>query len=375
VLVVQPHSPNASHAEPLALPVQSPSDTQLTQEWVVVLHTILPQSVFARHPTHSDVCGLHTAGGPSPPLQSALVVHLGSHQWYEVLQALLAGQSVPDEHPHRFVVVSQIAPAGLPAHSASDEHPHLFVNGLQVVPAGLPAQSALVTQPTQRPVDVLQAVPRASPVQSEFDVQAGSHENERGPMPASGQVSPDGQSAFALHPHVPGAPPEGTEPDPDPELDPEPGEPASTALGGPAGADMKHTLPPGEAAQSALVAHPPHRPVVVLHTGPVGLPAQSALLAQPLVHRSNGPHAWPLAQSITTLRQCVPPAALAQSAMVEHPHVCRPSHTGPSGFVAQSALALHATQTPVETSHAAPVALPVQSESLLQRFSHWVRPK
>jgi len=70
---------------------------------------------------------------------------------------------------------------------------------------------------------------------------------------------------------------------------------------------------------------------------------------------------------------CVPPAALAQSAMVEHPHVCAVvSHTGPSGFVAQSALALHATQTPVETSHAVPVALPVQSESLLQRFSQRV---
>ena len=69
---------------------------------------------------------------------------------------------------------------------------------------------------------------------------------------------------------------------------------------------------------------------------------------------------------------CLPPAALAQSAMVEHPHVCAVvSHTGPSGFVAQSALALHATQAPVETSHAVRVAVAVQSESLLQRFSHW----
>jgi hypothetical protein len=41
--------------------------------------------------------------------------------------------------------------------------------------------------------------------------------------------------------------------------------------------------------------------------------------------------------------QYVPPAALAQSAMVEHPHVCVVvSHTEPLGFVAQSALALHA---------------------------------
>jgi hypothetical protein len=152
VIVLQPHSPNGLHAEPLALPVHSSSDTQLTQEWVVVLHTILPQSVLARHPTHSDVCGSHTPPGAPPQIaHSALVVHLGLHWCTKVLQALSAGQSVPDEHPHRFVVVSQIAPAGSPA------------------------QSALVKQPTQRPVDVLQAVPRALPAQSELDVQAGSH--------------------------------------------------------------------------------------------------------------------------------------------------------------------------------------------------------
>jgi hypothetical protein len=124
------------------------------------------------------------------------------------------------------------------------------------------------------------------------------------------------------------------------------------------------------AAQSALlVAPPPHRPVVVSHKGPAGLPVQSALLVQALLHWLNGPHTWPLAQSVIApqlqtgrgpmppsgkpmgLRgHCVPPAALAQSAMLEHPHVCVVvSHTGPSRFVAQSALALHALSQWVRT--------------------------
>jgi hypothetical protein len=53
------------------------------------------------------------------------------------------------------------------------------------------------------------------------------------------------------------------------------------------------------------------------------------------------------------------------------------SHAGAAGIPVQSALLAQAlmVQTPVETSHVFPVALPVQSESLLQRFSHWVRPK
>src|SRR5581483_6540242 len=71
--------------------------------------------------------------------------------------------------------------------------------------------------------------------------------------------------------------------------------------------------------------------------------------------------------------QNVPPAALAQSAMVEHPHACvAVLHTGPSGLVAQYALALHPTQAPFETSHNLAVAVPVQWESLLQRFSQRV---
>ena len=74
---------------------------------------------------------------------------------------------------------------------------------------------------------------------------------------------------------------------------------------------------------------------------------------------------------------CLPPAALAQSAIVEQPHVCGlpgvPAvlQTGPSALVAQSASELHATQAPVATSHTGPVALAEQSEFLLQGFSHW----
>jgi hypothetical protein len=92
------------------------------------------QSAFVRHPTQSPVVVLHTSTGPSLA-QSALVVHLG---WHWPAQNSLARQSVSDEHRQSY----------LPLGSTR-----------QVGPAGLPAQSALVTQPTQRPVDVLQAVP------------------------------------------------------------------------------------------------------------------------------------------------------------------------------------------------------------------------
>jgi hypothetical protein len=81
----------------------------------------------------------------------------------------------------------------------------------------------------------------------------------------------------------------------------------------------------------------------------------------------------------TEAMHCLPPAALAQSAVVEQPHVCGIKggtasaglQTGPSALVAQSAFALHATQAPVATSHTGPVALAEQSEFLLQGFSHW----
>jgi hypothetical protein len=269
-----------------------------------------------------------------------------------------------------FVVVSQAAPSGLPVQSPSDMQ--LTQKLVDVLQTGLPgiAQSAFVTQPTQRPVDVLQARLYGSPAQSEFDVQAASHVDPW-------QFSPAGQSALVEQPHV--------------VLHTLP--PVDVAQS--AGPVHQHTFvvvsqvaPERLAAQSALVVQLTHWPVVVLHAGANGRPAQSALLAQALMHwlRYSSSHTRPLAQSIVAeqlqtgwewgtpgSKHSLPPAALAQSAMVEHPHACvAVSHTGPSGLVAQSALALHATQAPVETSHSVPVALPVQSESLLQRFSHRV---
>jgi hypothetical protein len=203
-----------------------------------------------------------------------------------VLQTSPAGQSVLEEQPHELVVVLQAVPRELPAQSAAAVHPQVFVEVLQRDPAGLAAQSAFVTQPTHRPVAVLQAGPDVLPAQSEFDVQAGSQKG-KGLLPASRQVSPDGQSAFLVQPHVP-----------------------KGIMGG--GPDTKssteHTLPPGEAAQSpaavhpqvlfevlqrgpaglaaqsAFVTQPTHRPVALSHADPDVLPAQSALLVQAFEH-------------------------------------------------------------------------------------------
>ena len=61
-----------------------------------------------------------------------------------------------------------------------------------------PLQSVLVRQPTQRPLDVSQILPLGSAAQSVLDLQAATHQN---PLP--GQVSPVGQSAFVVQPHVP----------------------------------------------------------------------------------------------------------------------------------------------------------------------------
>jgi hypothetical protein len=126
-----------------------------------------------------------------------------------VLQTSPAGQSVLEEQPHECVVVLHAVPRELPAQSAAAVHPQVFVEPadvfdgkkvLQRDPAGLAAQSAFVTQPTHRPVAVLQAVPDVLPAQSEFDVQAGSH--EEGLPFASEQASPDGQSAFVVQPQL-----------------------------------------------------------------------------------------------------------------------------------------------------------------------------
>jgi hypothetical protein len=236
------------HAAPFAFPVQSPSDRHSTQPPVVVSH-MNPgaQSVLARHPTHCDVCVLQTR--PQPFAQSALVVHPVHLGW------------------QKFEVVLQAAPAGLPVQSPSD------------------------TQPTQRPVDVLQTV-TFPPAQSEFDVQATSHANPR-------QISPAGQSALVAQPHAIGA--SGGPPD---AVDLHNLPPVDVAQSAAAAhvhvyADVSQVGPRGLAAQSALVEHPErHRPVAVSHTGPAGLPAQSALLAQALMHWLPWPHTRPLAQAL-----------------------------------------------------------------------------
>jgi hypothetical protein len=104
-----------------------------------------------------------------------------------------------EEQPHELVVVLQAVPRALPAQPAVAVHPQVFVEVMQLDPAGLAVQSAFVTQSTHRPVAVLQAGPDVLPTQSEFDVQAGSHEEG---LPFAGeQASPDGQSAFVVQLH------------------------------------------------------------------------------------------------------------------------------------------------------------------------------
>src|SRR5262249_51760367 len=117
----------------LTEPPRSRHSSSQPQVFVVVLQfgprRLAAEAAFVRHPTpaQSPVVVLHTAGTPKPA-QSALVVHL------------MAGQSVLVRHAQWAT-----GPAPTPP-------------GMQVAPAGLPAQSAFVTQPTQRPVDVLQVV-------------------------------------------------------------------------------------------------------------------------------------------------------------------------------------------------------------------------
>ena len=263
--VVHPQKPPL-HAAPFALVAHSLLVMHWTQEFVALQWGAPPvQSALVTHWTQSPVWGLHT-GGP-PERQSAFVWHLGSHwpQWMqEVLHTSPAGQSALEEHPHQFEL--QAVPWELPAQSAADVHPQVFVEVLQLDPAPLAAQSAFVAHSTHRPVAVLQASPDVLPTQSEFDVQAGWH--KEGMLPVIRQISPDGQSAFVVQLHVPtgGA---GTNMPAGPPPPP---------------VDLKHTLPPGEAAQSAFVTQPTHRPVGVSHADPNGLPAQSALLVQAFEH-------------------------------------------------------------------------------------------
>jgi hypothetical protein len=70
---------------------------------------------------------------------------------------------------------------------------------------GLLAQSALVTQPTHRPVVVLQAGPRKLPAQSALEAHARMHAPLKPPGilgPPVGHTKPAGQSAFDEQPHA-----------------------------------------------------------------------------------------------------------------------------------------------------------------------------
>ena len=91
---------------------------------IVVLHHaprgFVAQSALVTHPTHTDICVLHTA----PVEQSALVVHLRWHRCHKVLQAswAAAGQSALVEQPQvpfpPFVALLHHAPEGFVAQSA-----------------------------------------------------------------------------------------------------------------------------------------------------------------------------------------------------------------------------------------------------------------
>ena len=219
------------------------------------------------------------------------------------LHASPAGQSVLEEQPQEPL---QAVPRGLPAQSAAAVHPQVFVEVLQRDPTGLAAQSAFATQPTHRPVAVLQAGPDVLPTQSEFDLQAGSGgSHKKGLPPLSPQISPDGQSAVVVQPHVPVC--------------------GASMGGGP------------DASQPGGSGPPP--PVVFMHI--------------------------------------LPPPALAQSAIVEQPHVCGlkgPAslvlQIDPAGLAAQSAFVTQSTHRPVAVSHADPDVLPGQSALLVQAFEH-----
>jgi hypothetical protein len=86
----------------------------------------------------------------------------------------------------------------------------LHVPPVHTEPFPLAAQSAPVTQPTHRPVVVLQAGPPALPVQSALEAHARMHPP---PKPAAGfrptvvHAKPAGQSPFDEQPHAGGLQP------------------------------------------------------------------------------------------------------------------------------------------------------------------------
>ena len=150
----------------------------------------LGQSAFVMQP-HPDIepgpgpglgCALWQTLPPAPLVQSALVVQ----------------PHVPKLHTEPFP---------LPAQSALEVQPHVLHVALQAPPQGFLAQSALVTQPTHRPVVVLQAGLPALPVQSALEAHARMHapiEPPTNPGLLVVHTKPAGQSAFDEQPHAGG---------------------------------------------------------------------------------------------------------------------------------------------------------------------------
>ena len=115
--------------------------------------------------------------------------------------ALVVQPQAPPNEPPR---ATHTEPLPLPAQSALEVQPHVLDVALQAPPLGFLVQSALVTQPTHRPVVVLQTGPTpALPGQSALEAHARMH-TPLEPTPGIPVVHarPAGQSALDEQPHA-----------------------------------------------------------------------------------------------------------------------------------------------------------------------------
>jgi hypothetical protein len=158
-------------------------------------------------------------------VQSAFVVHTATHapepgELVRGAQAIPLGQSAFLVQPHIAIgpgpgpgagpTIWQTLPPAPLVQSALVMQPH--ATPMHTEPFPLAAQSVPVTQPTHRPVVVLQAGPPALPVQSALEAHARMHaplEPAAGTRPpvAVAHTKPAGQSAFDEQPHAAGEQP------------------------------------------------------------------------------------------------------------------------------------------------------------------------
>lgn len=146
-------------------------------------------------------------------VQSAFVVHAATHapapgELVRGAQAIPLGQSAFLVQPHIAIgpgpgpgwgpTIWQTLPPAPLVQSALVMQPHATPTHTEPFP--LAAQSVPVTQPTHRPVVVLQAGPPALPVQSALEAHARMH------APVA-HTKPAGQSAFDEQPHAAGEQP------------------------------------------------------------------------------------------------------------------------------------------------------------------------